>query len=863
MPTPETGVDTARDGRKPRLARFLPLVSLAVFAAGIWVLHSALAGHDIGEIVGGILRHPPGQIVLAVCFTGASYTLLMGYDWLALRHLGKALPLGRIAATSFVSFAVGLNLGAAALTGGSLRLRMYAAAGLSAIEVGAVIAFLLLATGLGLGTLAGATLLIETPAVFAAAGIPLWSARTLGAVFLGAVAGYFVLALLRRRPIRIFGYEVRVPGFGISLAQLTVSVADIGFAAAVLFVLLPPEANLSFVAFLGLFVVAATAGTLSNVPGGVGVFEAVIVLLLPAAPTDVLLSAMLTYRAIYYFLPLLLAGGLLSVLELRTAKVVLPVRVAGTLLAARFVAPQVLGTLTFLAGALLLLSGATPAVATRVAFLRDVLPLSLLEISHLLASAVGFTLLILGRGLYRRLNAAWWLSIAGLSAGIALSLAKGFDYEEASILGVILVLLLPARRAFYRHASLMSPTLTPGWLTAIATAVLASFWVGAASFRQIPFSDGLLIDFAFAGDAARFLRASLVVAAVAGCFAFWRLLSGGAPRLAAVDAASEAAAAAIVAASPDPNAKLALTGDKRFLFSDTGRSMIMFGVAGRSWISMGDPIGPRDEWEALLWRFRELSDRHDGRIVFYQIDEEDLGLYADIGLTLLKIGEEADVPLADFSLQGGARAKLRQTMKRAERAGATFAVAMPPHSPAFMAEVRAVSDRWLADKNTAEKGFSVGRFSDRYLADQPLATVKVGAQTVAFTNIWTGRAGGAFSIDLMRHTQDAPDGIMDFLFVSLMLWGKEQGYASFSLGVAPLSGLAVHPLAPTWQRLGAAVYRHGEYFYNFEGLRHYKEKFDPVWRPKYIAAPPGLALPQILLDITRLISGGVRGLLVR
>ncbi|NQV81524.1 MAG: bifunctional lysylphosphatidylglycerol flippase/synthetase MprF [Alphaproteobacteria bacterium] len=849
-----------RAGR--RLSKFLPLVSLIVFAAGVWVLHRELAGHDIAEIVRGILRHPPGQIALALCLAAASYTLLMGYDWLALRHLGKKLPLSRVASISFISVAVGLNLGAAVLTGGSLRLRMYAAAGLSAIEIGIIVAFLLLATLLGLGTLTGVALLVEPPAVFTAAGMPLWAARAIGGVLLAAVAGYLVLAFLRRRPVRIFGYEVRIPSIRISLAQLLVSAADISFAASVLFVLLPAQADLSFIAFLGLFVIAAAVGTLSNVPGGIGVFEAIIVVMLPNVPTDALLSAMLTYRVIYYFLPLILAGGLLSGLELRSATISSS-RLTSTLLAARFVAPQVLGTLTFLSGFLLLLSGATPAVATRIAFLRDVLPLSLLEVSHLLASAVGFALLILGRGLYRRLNAAWWLSIAALAAGVALSLVKGFDYEEAGILALILLLLLPARRAFYRQASLMSPSLTPGWLVAITTAVLGSVWVGAASFRQVPLTEKLLVDFAFTGDAPRFLRASLVVAALAGCFALWRLMSGRAPRLETLDAASEEIARQIVAASPDPDAKLALTGDKRFVFSDTGRSMIMFGVVGRSWISMGDPIGPKEEWEALVWRFREISDRHDGRIVFYQVNEENLGLYADIGLTLLKIGEDAVVSLTDFTMQGGGRAKLRQAMKRVGRDGGTFEVVMPPHSAPLLAGLRVISNQWLGDKNTAEKGFSVGRFDEKYLADQPIALVKVGGRTVAFANVWAGPPSGEFSVDLMRHTEDAPDGIMDFLFGSLMLWGQEQGYTAFSLGMAPLSGLAKHPLAPTWQRLGAAIYRYGEYFYNFEGLRHYKEKFDPVWRPKYIAVPPGLGLPQILLDIARLISGGVKGLLIR
>lgn len=103
---------------------------------------------------------------------------------------------------------------------------------------------------------------------------------------------------------------------------------------------------------------------------------------------------------------------------------------------------------------------------------------------------------------------------------------------------------------------------------------------------------------------------------------------------------------------------------------------------------------------------------------------------------------------------------------------------------------------------------------------------------------------------------------MDFLFVELMLWGRDQGYRWLNLGMAPLSGLDRHPLAPAWHRVGNFVFRHGEHFYNFEGLRRYKAKFDPHWEPKYLIARGGIALPRVLMDVSVLIAGGVRELFV-
>ena len=110
----------------------------------------------------------------------------------------------------------------------------------------------------------------------------------------------------------------------------------------------------------------------------------------------------------------------------------------------------------------------------------------------------------------------------------------------------------------------------------------------------------------------------------------------------------------------------------------------------------------------------------------------------------------------------------------------------------------------------------------------------------------------------MRYGDDAPKGVMEYLFVNTMLWGKQNGYQWFGLGMAPLSGMPDHQLASKWVRAGAFIYSHGEHFYNFNGLRAYKDKFDPVWEPRYLASPGGLALPQILTQVSTLVSGGLR-----
>ena len=308
-----------------------------------------------------------------------------------------------------------------------------------------------------------------------------------------------------------------------------------------------------------------------------------------------------------------------------------------------------------------------------------------------------------------------------------------------------------------------------------------------------------------------------------------------------------------------PNGHLVLLRDKSLLFNDDRSAFLMYGVEKRSWVAMGDPIGSDASVRELAWRFLEEADRHDGWTVFYQVRQKNLPLYVDLGLTLLKLGEEARVPLENFSMEGGDRKQLRKTSRKVEAEGVRFRVAPPSQIEALMPQLRAVSDNWLAEKHTSEKRFSIGFFDEEYLKRLPLALAEDDRGIVAFANLWPDDHREELTIDLMRHRTGAPDGVMDYLFVQLMQWAAAQGYRWFNLGMAPLSGLETRSIGPRWARLGAFGFRHGEYFYNFRGLRKYKEKFDPVWEPIYLACPGGFKLPVVLTNIASLISGSTRG----
>jgi phosphatidylglycerol lysyltransferase len=631
-------------------------------------------------------------------------------------------------------------------------------------------------------------------------------------------------------------------------------------ATSVLYVLLPREAAIGFFAFAGIYLLALAAGAVSNVPGGIGVFEFVLLLLMPAVPEVRMLGALVAYRAIYYFAPFAIALVLLGAHEvwIHRAPVVRFARVARAFLTA--VTPQAIAIAVFLAGAVLLFSGATPGMGNRLTLLRNFVPLSVLELSHLLGSVVGVGLLIIAHGLYRRLHTAWWITIWLLCAGILLSLLKGFDYEEATILAVVVIMLASARSRFRRRASLIEQHYSSAWIAAFFLVLLMAGWLVLFAYRHLAYDNELWWQFAFQASAPRSLRASLLAVMIGAAYGLWRVLRPAPRRFSAPKAADLECVATLIEKGEDTTANLALLGDKNLLFNKDRTACIMFQSSGNSWVAMGDPIGPPELGEELAWEFLEECDGMAVSPVFYQVTPERLPLYVDLGLNLSKLGEEARVPLESFSLEGAARADLRQAQRRAGRDGATFEMVGRGAVPAILPELRAVSDAWLAAKNTAEKRFSLGFFEERYIAHFDVGVVRHRGAVVAFANLWRG-GSMELSVDLMRYNDAAPKGIVDYMLIESMLWGRAQGFRWFNLGMAPLSGLEEHALAPTWHKLGRIVQRYGETFYNFEGLRKFKDKFDPVWRPRYLAAPDGLAMAGALLDVTALISGGVRNVL--
>jgi len=838
--------------------------SITLFTAALFIIHNELKDYKVHILISELRNLSLPVVTLALVLTILNYAIMTGYDYLAFRYIGHAISYAKIVIASSISYAFSNNMGFIMFSGAPVRYRLYTSWGFSAGDIARVVVFCTLSLWLGFLTLGGVLFLVEPFAIPSGISFRLIPLHAVGILFLGIVAWYVFSSIFKKKPFTLGGWILPVIPLRLSMFQITVSTMDWALSAAVLYVLLPAGTALSFPSFIGIFMLAEVTGLISNVPGGLGVFESVMIIFLsPHVNKPELLGALIAYRGIYYLLPLLISSLTLGVIEIIRVRTAVKKILAVTGSVITVASPHVLALATFVGGAILLISGSTPAVPERIALLRDFLPLQVIEISHFLGSITGMILILLARSLQKRIHLAYILALVLLAGGALFSILKGFDYEEAVILALLFLALLPSRQHFNRNAFIIDQRFTPGWISLISLLLILTVWIGLFSYRHVEYANYLWWQFAFYGDAPRFLRAGVGIAIVALSFLITKLLRPHKPRPSLPDALDIERTRSIAASSKHTYAYLSLLGDKSFLFSPSGKSFIMYGIDGRSWVAMGDPVGKNDEREELIWKFYEQCDRYDGRVVFYEAGEENMRYYADLGLSFIKLGEEGMVDLETFTLEGSGRKEMRYTLNKLDREGCSFHMIQAGEIGSYMTELSRISDSWLSSKNTREKGFSLGFFDEAYLKHFPAAIVKRGADIIAFANVWQGAEKEELSLDLMRYSAGAPHGVMDYLFLKLMIFGKEDGYRWFNLGMAPFAGLEARPASSLWIKLGSFVFHHGEHFYNFQGIRRYKDKFDPVWNPKYLAYPGVFTLPRVTADIASLVSRGLKGVIGR
>jgi len=323
----------------------------------------------------------------------------------------------------------------------------------------------------------------------------------------------------------------------------------------------------------------------------------------------------------------------------------------------------------------------------------------------------------------------------------------------------------------------------------------------------------------------------------------------------------------------------ALSRDKSYFWSETGQTMIAYRVVNGVALALGDPIGLEEEHESLVQSFLAYCHRQDWPVAWYQTSERMRELCQAQGLHAFKIGEEAIVDTALFTLQGKRGAPVRHSVARAEREGLSRQYWQGEAIPqALFADMQRISAEWLATRNVkTQMGFSMGRFPADW-SKELLTVVALGAngRVEAFLT-WTPLyAGDGWALDIMRRGEKAPPGAMELLIASSIEWAKAHGSAKMSLGLAPLAGLGEEALAATHdatrceqsvksssrlERSAAFLHRRGIVLDTYRSLYAFKAKFQPAWEPRYLIVSEGQALPRILLALAWVHGTGWRSML--
>jgi uncharacterized membrane protein YbhN (UPF0104 family) len=619
-----------------RWLRHLPAVLGVVLLVGaVYVVQREFRHLNVRD-VGHALKAIPGRSVWeAAVLTVLSYGLLTFYDKLATIYAGHQLSFSRTAFASFCAYALAHNLGFAAVSGAAVRYRLYAHWGLSPVQIGKVVAFSSLTFGLG-GMSLGGIILFTEPGAVPGLGIwlPHWALWLCGAGLWAIVATYVVLASVF--PIlHIRGRTIELPGWRMAFMQVVLATADVSLTASIFYVLLPHVAGLTWVRFLAVYLGSYAAGLISNVPGGLGVFDTAMLLGLKESHVSapMVLGAIAVFRLFYYVIPLFIAGALFAGNEVLVGRKKLA-DAAGPG-QARWSEPDLAVAASTggvaICGAMLLSVGLLdthpdyswidPEFASFAASAGQYVP-----------SLIGTGLMVLAIGLSQRVTLAWGATIAFLLAGAAVTALQQEPTFVPAILTLAALSIAPFRDAYYRAARLFSHPLRAGTVVPVLGLLFSVMWLASFEPKVRTLAQTSWWAIVLSRQAPAPIREAVLLAAVLAFTALWGVIRPGRVRAMPWDSESRLRYAAFGALPP--------TEADGLVLGEAGRSGIVFRRVGRVLVGLGDPAGLESDRVSAIWRLRDLAQQEGCDAAVWRAGGEYLKVYGDLGLTALPLGRD-------------------------------------------------------------------------------------------------------------------------------------------------------------------------------------------------------------------------------
>lgn len=589
-------------------------------------------------------------------------------------------------------------------------------------------------------------------------------------------------------------------------------------------------ASISVLTFLPIYIEAAVVGMISMIPGGIGTFDLTFMTGLEALgiPIEQTLLVIILYRISYYIVPALI-GVLLFVHDfggkINKKFNGLPYEIVSK------VAYKIVVSLVFISGAIIVLSNIVPQYLLKIKLLKEILGKQVLGLSIGMSVILGFLIMLTALMMKYRAKSIYKASMVLFVLGIILSLTKGINPYELVFLVVVAYLLYLSKRMFYRDSFVVScknTLIDSGILIAsfsIYFFILITFgthlkYVGIV--RKMPYK--MAYKFGFIA----FALVTVIYVAI-----YFLNIRRKIP-VKTFDECSEYVEKIIEEYKGDSLTHLVFLKDKYIYLNEDKDLFIQYEVYGDKLFVLGNPVGNNENLFREIEKFCEYADNYGYTPVFYQVNDEMISYLHSNGYDFMKIGEEAKVDVKEFKVVGNKMKSLKTSRSKVTKEGYTFHMVEPPFSKEFLDSLREISDEWLDGRK--EKGFSVGFFDEDYLNKAPIAILRdAEGEIKAFANIMYMYDDESFSVDLMRFSKNTPRGVMDFMFINLIEYGKENGYEIFNMGMAPLANVGLSKYAFWNEKLALQFYENGQALYSFKGLRRFKEKFSHNWEYKYIA----------------------------
>ncbi|MBU8919960.1 bifunctional lysylphosphatidylglycerol flippase/synthetase MprF [Neobacillus sp. 114] len=603
------------------------------------------------------------------------------------------------------------------------------------------------------------------------------------------------------------------------------------------------------------YIAAVCAGIISMIPGGLGSFDLVFIWGMQEfhMAEEKVLVLLLLYRVGYYLLPFIVS--LIFFVKLYWERWNQSWNNLPNAILEVF-SHVILTMLVFLSGLILLLSASVPGIMSRLKIAQELLSFPIINVSHQLSVAAGFLLLGLSRGIEYRVKRTYELTMAALILAALFSIFKGIDYEEAIFLIIVAILLRVSKGQFYRESYVLTWGRTIFDIALIVIITSMYIIIGylnlpdaklALPAKLLPY---VIIDyhdlFMSAGIGLFIAVSILAIGYLNSLSKKWKFESSLTQEQEILQHLHKYQGKVL--------SHLIFLHDKYIFWNKKRNVMISFQKYADKLVILGDPIGELNDLSSAIEEFQEIADLHGFSLVFYQVSEEMLPYLYNHGFAFFKLGEEAFVKLREFSLAGSKMKGLRAIKNKFTSENFRYELVNPPHSSELLKELREVSNDWL--QGSKEKGYSLGFFDEAYLNKAPIALVKdSNSRIIGFMSMmYVYDDNQTISVDLMRFRPDVESGSVDFLFLSLMDWAKEQGYRRFNMGMAPLANVGLSKFSFLSEKIAAQIFLHGHFFYHFQGLRKFKEKYTNIWEPKYLAYRKKSSLPFIMAQITLLIS---------